>query len=137
MLALRWSSGGWWGLPDQWRSVLELVWAVSRHSLVFPRPKEEVTVKKEKRERERDRQREWHGRGRGRPEVIQSHSIFEQGPAELMKKRGNEAGAEGWGASNGPQCGLSRRRPVQWTRPAARVSTQAVSPRLTCSHRMG
>ena len=29
------------------------------------------------------------GRGRGRPEVIQSHSIFEQGPAEMtMKKRG-------------------------------------------------
>ncbi|XP_034548889.1 DNA-directed RNA polymerase III subunit RPC4 [Notolabrus celidotus] len=29
------------------------------------------------------------GRGRGRPEVIQSHSIFEQGPADIMlKKRG-------------------------------------------------
>ncbi|KAJ3603979.1 hypothetical protein NHX12_028720 [Muraenolepis orangiensis] len=28
------------------------------------------------------------GRGRGRPEVIQSHSIFEQGPSEMMKKRG-------------------------------------------------
>uniref|UniRef100_A0A5F4W9R4 RNA polymerase III subunit D n=2 Tax=Callithrix jacchus TaxID=9483 RepID=A0A5F4W9R4_CALJA len=52
-------------------------------------PKEEVTVKKEKRERDRDRQREGHGRGRGRPEVIQSHSIFEQGPAEMMKKKGN------------------------------------------------
>lgn len=52
-------------------------------------PKEEVTMKKEKRERDRDRQREGHGRGRGRPEVIQSHSIFEQGPAEMMKKKGN------------------------------------------------
>uniref|UniRef100_A0A9L0R4D7 RNA polymerase III subunit D n=1 Tax=Equus caballus TaxID=9796 RepID=A0A9L0R4D7_HORSE len=52
-------------------------------------PKEEVTIKKEKRERDRDRQREGHGRGRGRPEVIQSHSIFEQGPAEMMKKKGN------------------------------------------------
>ncbi|XP_007126364.1 DNA-directed RNA polymerase III subunit RPC4 isoform X2 [Physeter macrocephalus] len=52
-------------------------------------PKEEVTVKKEKRDRDRDRQREGHGRGRGRPEVIQSHSIFEQGPAEMMKKKGN------------------------------------------------
>lgn len=31
------------------------------------------------------------GRGRGRPEVIQSHSIFEQGPAEMMmKKKGSE-----------------------------------------------
>ncbi|XP_068167381.1 DNA-directed RNA polymerase III subunit RPC4 [Antennarius striatus] len=30
------------------------------------------------------------GRGRGHPEVIQSHSIFEQGPAEMMmKKRGS------------------------------------------------
>lgn len=47
-------------------------------------------MKKEKRERDRDRQREGHGRVRGRPEVIQSHSIFEQGPAEMMKKKGTE-----------------------------------------------
>ncbi|ELK26501.1 DNA-directed RNA polymerase III subunit RPC4 [Myotis davidii] len=51
-------------------------------------PKEEVTIK-EKRERDRDRQPEGHGRGRGRPEVIQSQSTFEQGPAEMMKKKGN------------------------------------------------
>ncbi|XP_053125954.1 DNA-directed RNA polymerase III subunit RPC4 isoform X2 [Hemicordylus capensis] len=50
-------------------------------------PKEDVSVK-EKKERDRDRQRDSHGRGRGRPEVIQSHSIFEQGPAEMMKKKG-------------------------------------------------
>ncbi|NXK86459.1 RPC4 polymerase, partial [Formicarius rufipectus] len=50
-------------------------------------PREDVSVKKEKKER--DRQRDGHGRGRGRPEVIQSHSIFEQGPAEMMKKKGN------------------------------------------------
>ncbi|KFP86246.1 DNA-directed RNA polymerase III subunit RPC4, partial [Acanthisitta chloris] len=50
-------------------------------------PREDVSVKKEKKERER--QREGHGRGRGRPEVIQSHSIFEQGPAEMMKKKGS------------------------------------------------
>ncbi|NXO84187.1 RPC4 polymerase, partial [Sitta europaea] len=48
-------------------------------------PREDVSVKKEKKERER--QRDGHGRGRGRPEVIQSHSIFEQGPAEMMKKK--------------------------------------------------
>ncbi|NWZ85492.1 RPC4 polymerase, partial [Poecile atricapillus] len=48
-------------------------------------PREDVLVKKEKKERER--QRDGHGRGRGRPEVIQSHSIFEQGPAEMMKKK--------------------------------------------------
>lgn len=29
--------------------------------------------------------------GAGRPEVIQSHSIFEQGPAEMMKKKGYKA----------------------------------------------
>ncbi|XP_042332334.1 DNA-directed RNA polymerase III subunit RPC4 [Sceloporus undulatus] len=51
-------------------------------------PKEDVSVQKEKKERDRDRQRDGHGRGRGRPEVIQSHSIFEQGPAEMMKKKG-------------------------------------------------
>ncbi|NWY06286.1 RPC4 polymerase, partial [Nothoprocta ornata] len=51
------------------------------------RPREDVSVKKEKKERERERQRDGHGRGRGRPEVIQSHSIFEQGPAEMMKKK--------------------------------------------------
>lgn len=50
-------------------------------------------MKKEKRERDRDRQREGHGRGRGRPEVIQSHSIFEQGPAEMMKKKGTQKGS--------------------------------------------
>ncbi|XP_059193039.1 DNA-directed RNA polymerase III subunit RPC4 [Centropristis striata] len=33
------------------------------------------------------------GRGRGRPEVIQSHSIFEQGPAEMMMKK--RSGYEG------------------------------------------
>ncbi|XP_069733459.1 DNA-directed RNA polymerase III subunit RPC4 isoform X1 [Phaenicophaeus curvirostris] len=50
-------------------------------------PREDASVKKEKKERERERQRDGHGRGRGRPEVIQSHSIFEQGPAEMMKKK--------------------------------------------------
>lgn len=43
--------------------------------------------KKEKKGRERENQRDGRGRGRGRPEVIQSHSIFEQGPAEMMKKK--------------------------------------------------
>lgn len=49
-------------------------------------PREDVSVKKEKKERER--QRDGHSRGRGRPDVIQSHSIFEQGPAEMMRKKG-------------------------------------------------
>ncbi|XP_020635963.2 DNA-directed RNA polymerase III subunit RPC4 [Pogona vitticeps] len=51
-------------------------------------PKEDVSIKKEKKDRDRERQRDGYGRGRGRPEVIQSHSIFEQGPAEMMKKKG-------------------------------------------------
>lgn len=58
---------------------------------VVPRPREDVSVKKEKKERER--QRDGHSRGRGRPDVIQSHSIFEQGPAEMMRKKGGG----GWG----------------------------------------
>ncbi|XP_069473854.1 DNA-directed RNA polymerase III subunit RPC4 isoform X2 [Ambystoma mexicanum] len=52
-------------------------------------PKEDLSIKKEKKDRDRDRQRDGAGRGRGRPEIIQSHSIFEQGPAEMMKKKGN------------------------------------------------
>ncbi|XP_051965065.1 DNA-directed RNA polymerase III subunit RPC4-like [Xyrauchen texanus] len=41
----------------------------------------------DKKDADRGRQRNGRGRGRGRPEVIQSHSIFEQGPAEMMAKR--------------------------------------------------
>ncbi|XP_023656961.1 DNA-directed RNA polymerase III subunit RPC4 [Paramormyrops kingsleyae] len=52
-------------------------------------PKEEGGPKRGRRETDRGRQRDGRGRGRGRPEVIQSHSIFEQGPAEMdLKKRG-------------------------------------------------
>lgn len=50
-------------------------------------PKEEVSVKVERSERNRDRRGDGQGRGRGRPQVIQSHSIFEQGPAEQLKKK--------------------------------------------------
>ncbi|XP_063304545.1 DNA-directed RNA polymerase III subunit RPC4 [Pelobates fuscus] len=49
--------------------------------------KEEVAVKVERTERGRDRRGDGPGRGRGRPQVIQSHSIFEQGPAEQLKKK--------------------------------------------------
>ena len=76
----------------------------------FSRPKEEVTVKKEKRERDRDRQRDSHGRGRGRPEVIQSHSIFEQGPAEMMKKKGTKLPGLWEEGISGFQCRLPKRR---------------------------
>uniref|UniRef100_A0A1A8FZZ0 Polymerase (RNA) III (DNA directed) polypeptide D, 44kDa n=1 Tax=Nothobranchius korthausae TaxID=1143690 RepID=A0A1A8FZZ0_9TELE len=52
-------------------------------------PKVEGGQRRERRDAERGRGSKDRGRGRGRPEVIQSHSIFEQGPAEmLMKRRG-------------------------------------------------
>ncbi|XP_062858720.1 DNA-directed RNA polymerase III subunit RPC4 [Trichomycterus rosablanca] len=54
-----------------------------------------VTPKTEKRKRE-DRQKEW--RRREKPQTIQSHSIFEQGPADTFKKAGS------WGASNLSDC---------------------------------
>ncbi|XP_069034568.1 DNA-directed RNA polymerase III subunit RPC4 [Embiotoca jacksoni] len=45
--------------------------------------------RRDRRDGDRGRGPRDRGRGRGRPEVIQSHSIFEQGPAEMMmKKRG-------------------------------------------------
>ncbi|XP_035022836.1 DNA-directed RNA polymerase III subunit RPC4 [Hippoglossus stenolepis] len=59
--------------------------------------------RREKRDPNRGRGQRDRGRGRGRPEVIQSHSIFEQGPAEMMmKKRGgyeNERDAPSAGPS--------------------------------------
>ncbi|XP_057215384.1 DNA-directed RNA polymerase III subunit RPC4 isoform X2 [Triplophysa rosa] len=51
--------------------------------------------KKERRDRE-DRQRE--RRRREKPQTIQSHSIFEQGPADTYRKPGN------WGGSNPSNC---------------------------------
>ncbi|XP_067462431.1 DNA-directed RNA polymerase III subunit RPC4 isoform X2 [Thunnus thynnus] len=51
--------------------------------------KVEVGQRRDRRDVDRGRGPRERGRGRGRPEVIQSHSIFEQGPAEMMmKKRG-------------------------------------------------
>lgn len=58
------------------------------------RTKVESGQRRERKDPDRGRGPRERGRGRGRPEVIQSHSIFEQGPAEMMmKKRGtNSAG---------------------------------------------
>ena len=42
-------------------------------------------VEKKSHER-KDSSRGGRGRGRGRPEVVQSHSIFEQGPCERVNK---------------------------------------------------
>lgn len=56
-------------------------------SIVFDRQKADGGQRRDKKDYDKGRQRDGRGRGRGRPEVIQSHSIFEQGPAELMAKR--------------------------------------------------
>ncbi|XP_022055548.1 DNA-directed RNA polymerase III subunit RPC4 [Acanthochromis polyacanthus] len=51
--------------------------------------KVEVGQRRDRKDADRGRGSRDRGRGRGRGEVIQSHSIFEQGPAEMMmKKRG-------------------------------------------------
>ncbi len=56
------------------------------------RTKVEGGQRRERRDGDRGRGSRERGRGRGRPEVIQSHSIFEQGPAEMMmKKRGRRS----------------------------------------------
>ncbi|XP_051958937.1 DNA-directed RNA polymerase III subunit RPC4 [Xyrauchen texanus] len=54
-----------------------------------------IPPKKERRERE-DRQRE--RRRREKPQTIQSHSIFEQGPADTYRKHGS------WGSSSLSDC---------------------------------
>lgn len=62
---------------------------------VFVRLKEEVIVpKKERRERD-ERKRDTRGRRRReKPQTIQSHSIFEQGPAESVRKIGAQMFAQ-------------------------------------------
>ncbi|XP_040010307.1 DNA-directed RNA polymerase III subunit RPC4 [Xiphias gladius] len=62
-------------------------------NIIGRKAKEETKVeggqRRERKDADRGRGPRDRGRGRGRPEVIQSHSIFEQGPAEMMmKKRG-------------------------------------------------
>uniref|UniRef100_A0A8C6S7M8 Polymerase (RNA) III (DNA directed) polypeptide D n=1 Tax=Neogobius melanostomus TaxID=47308 RepID=A0A8C6S7M8_9GOBI len=57
--------------------------------------------RREKRE-DRGRGQRDRGRGRGRGEVIQSHSIFEQGPAEIMLKKKGVYESERDAPSSGP-----------------------------------
>ncbi|XP_070759710.1 DNA-directed RNA polymerase III subunit RPC4 [Enoplosus armatus] len=76
-------------------------------NIIGRKAKDETKVeggqRRERRDGDRGRGPRDRGRGRGRPEVIQSHSIFEQGPAEMMmKKRGgyeNERDAPSVGPS--------------------------------------
>lgn len=60
-------------------SVINLIWRLKEETHIAP--------KKEKRERE-ERSKEYRGRRRERPQTIQSHSIFEQGPADTFRKIG-------------------------------------------------
>lgn len=62
---------------------------------VFVRLKDEVLVpKKERRERD-ERRRDTRGRRRReKPQTIQSHSIFEQGPADSVRKTGAQMFAQ-------------------------------------------
>lgn len=56
---------------------------------VFVRLEEEVVApKKEKRERDERKREARSRRRRERPQTIQSHSIFEQGPADSVHKIG-------------------------------------------------
>ncbi|XP_056144003.1 DNA-directed RNA polymerase III subunit RPC4 isoform X2 [Lampris incognitus] len=63
-------------------------------NIIGRKAKEELKVESGYRRERKDGERGGRGqrdrgRGRGRPEIIQSHSIFEQGPSEAsMKKRG-------------------------------------------------
>ncbi len=63
--------------------------------LLRRRLKTDERTRRDKKDVDRGRQRDGRGRGRGRPEVIQSHSIFEQGPAEMMAKRKGKGGHQG------------------------------------------
>lgn len=76
-------------------------------NIIGRKAKEEIKgeggQRRERRDGDRGRGPRDRGRGRGRPEVIQSHSIFEQGPAEMtLKKKGgydNEREAPSMGPS--------------------------------------
>ncbi|XP_077417942.1 DNA-directed RNA polymerase III subunit RPC4 [Vanacampus margaritifer] len=54
--------------------------------------KDEGRQKRERMDTSRGRGPRERGRGRGRPEIIQSHSIFEQGPGEIaIRRKGYES----------------------------------------------
>ncbi|KAM6930433.1 DNA-directed RNA polymerase III subunit RPC4 [Xenentodon cancila] len=60
-------------------------------NIIGRKVKEETKVeggqRRDRKDGDRGRGPRERGRGRGRQELIQSHSIFEQGPAEMMMKR--------------------------------------------------
>ncbi|XP_042252920.1 DNA-directed RNA polymerase III subunit RPC4 isoform X1 [Thunnus maccoyii] len=72
--------------------------------------KEEMHVapKKERRERE-ERRRENRGRRREKPQTIQSHSIFEQGPADTVRKTGWRGATDLCDSTASPVCKLVKK----------------------------
>ncbi|KAM7371286.1 hypothetical protein PAMP_010771 [Pampus punctatissimus] len=72
--------------------------------------KEEVHVapKKERREKE-ERRRENRGRRREKPQMIQSHSIFEQGPADTVRKTGWLGASDLSDSTTSPVCKLVKK----------------------------
>nr|XP_046232935.1 DNA-directed RNA polymerase III subunit RPC4 [Scatophagus argus]XP_046232936.1 DNA-directed RNA polymerase III subunit RPC4 [Scatophagus argus] len=72
--------------------------------------KEEVYVAPRKERRERDeRRRENRGRRSERPHTIQSHSIFEQGPADTVRKTGWHGATDLHDAATSPVCKLVKK----------------------------
>ncbi|XP_028424538.1 DNA-directed RNA polymerase III subunit RPC4 [Perca flavescens] len=67
-----------------------------------------VTPKKERRERD-ERRRENRGRRRERPQTIQSHSIFEQGPADTVRKTGLRGAIDLHDSTTSPVCKLVKK----------------------------
>ncbi|XP_078135354.1 DNA-directed RNA polymerase III subunit RPC4 isoform X2 [Sander vitreus] len=67
-----------------------------------------VTPKKERRERD-ERRRENRGRRRARPQTIQSHSIFEQGPADTVRKTGLRGAIDLHDSTTSPVCKLVKK----------------------------
>ncbi|XP_041792324.1 DNA-directed RNA polymerase III subunit RPC4 isoform X2 [Chelmon rostratus] len=75
-------------------------------NIIGRKAKEEMKVdggqRRERRDGDRGRGPRERGRGRGRLEFIQSHSIFEQGPAEMMMKKRSGFESEREAPSVGP-----------------------------------
>ncbi|XP_006801697.1 DNA-directed RNA polymerase III subunit RPC4 [Neolamprologus brichardi] len=72
--------------------------------------KEEIHAapKKERRDRN-ERRRESRGRRKERPQTIQSHSIFEQGPADSVRKTGWHGAAHLQESATSPVCKLLKK----------------------------
>ncbi|XP_026171461.1 DNA-directed RNA polymerase III subunit RPC4 [Mastacembelus armatus] len=71
-----------------------------------------VVPKKERRQRD-ERRRESRGRRRETPQTIQSHSIFEQGPADTLRKPGCRGATDLHDSTAAPVCKLLKKETKQ------------------------